>query len=78
LGIAFQIINDLNDWQGDSHNKLSAAGDVIGGRPTVLWALALERLSPDARARLETLAAKQPHCQHSLHEIRQFYELEPV
>ena len=40
LGIAFQIINDLNDWIGDNHNKLRAAGDVIGGRPTLLWALA--------------------------------------
>ncbi|HWL75097.1 MAG TPA: polyprenyl synthetase family protein, partial [Burkholderiaceae bacterium] len=46
LGIAFQILNDLNDWDGDDHNKLSAAGDTIGGRPTVLWALALETLTP--------------------------------
>ena len=37
LGVAFQIINDLNDWHGDDHNKLVAAGDVIGGRPTLLW-----------------------------------------
>jgi geranylgeranyl pyrophosphate synthase len=44
LGVAFQILNDLNDWQGDDHNKLMAGGDVLGGRPTVLWALALEGL----------------------------------
>ena len=44
LGVAFQILNDLNDWQGDSHNKLSAGGDALGGRPTVLWALALQGL----------------------------------
>ncbi len=50
LGVAFQIINDLNDWQGDDHNKLAAAGDVIGGRPTVLWALALEGLGKQPRA----------------------------
>jgi geranylgeranyl diphosphate synthase, type II len=74
LGIAFQIINDLNDWHGDNHNKLSAAGDVIGGRPTVLWALALERLPAESRTRLETVAAKQPLCQHSLREIRQLYD----
>ena len=60
LGVAFQIINDLNDWLGDDHNKLAAAGDVIGGRPTVLWALALDGLEPQARARLESLAAEQP------------------
>ena len=44
LGVAFQILNDLNDWEGDDHNKLAAGGDVLGGRPTVLWALALEGL----------------------------------
>jgi geranylgeranyl pyrophosphate synthase len=45
LGVAFQIINDLADWDGDEHNKLAAGGDILGGRPTVLWALALEGLS---------------------------------
>ena len=55
LGVAFQILNDLNDWDGDDHNKLGAAGDTIGGRPTVLWALALETLSPADRCRLESL-----------------------
>jgi geranylgeranyl diphosphate synthase, type II len=38
LGVAFQIINDLGDWDGDSHNKMAAGGDILGGRPTVLWA----------------------------------------
>jgi len=44
MGVAFQIINDLQDWHGDDHNKLGAAGDVLGGRPTVLLALALQSL----------------------------------
>lgn len=46
LGVAFQILNDLADWEGDDHNKLAAGGDILGGRPTVLWALALEGLPP--------------------------------
>jgi geranylgeranyl pyrophosphate synthase len=56
LGVAFQILNDLKDWEGDDHNKLSAGGDVLGGRPTVLWALALEGLSPERQAELHALA----------------------
>src|SRR5438067_12533477 len=32
LGVAFQILNDLCDWQGDRHNKLAAAGQVAAGR----------------------------------------------
>jgi geranylgeranyl pyrophosphate synthase len=55
LGVAFQILNDLNDWRGDNHNKLSAGGDVLGGRPTVLWALALEGLDEADRAELHAL-----------------------
>jgi geranylgeranyl pyrophosphate synthase len=57
LGVAFQILNDLGDWRGDNHNKLIAAGDVLGGRPTVLWALALEGLSDEKRAELQQLVA---------------------
>ena len=30
LGVAFQILNDLNDWHGDSYNKLSAGSDALG------------------------------------------------
>jgi len=55
IGVAFQIINDLQDWHGDDHNKLSAAGDILGGRPTVLLALALQALSEVDSARLLTL-----------------------
>ncbi len=52
VGVAFQIINDLQDWHGDDHNKLSAAGDILGGRPTVLLALALQSLSTEDANRL--------------------------
>jgi geranylgeranyl pyrophosphate synthase len=57
LGIAFQILNDLQDWNGDDFNKLTLGGDVLGGRPTVLWALALEGLDDADRAELERLVA---------------------
>jgi geranylgeranyl pyrophosphate synthase len=57
LGIAFQILNDLQDWQGDDFNKLTLGGDVLGGRPTVLWALALEGLEDEDRRQLEQLVA---------------------
>ena len=57
LGIGFQILNDLQDWRGDDFNKLTLGGDVLGGRPTVLWALALEGLESDERRELEHLVA---------------------
>jgi geranylgeranyl pyrophosphate synthase len=57
LGVGFQILNDLQDWRGDDFNKLTLGGDVLGGRPTVLWALALEGLESDERRELEQLVA---------------------
>ncbi len=74
LGVAFQILNDLNDWRPDDHNKLSAGGDVLGGRPTVLWALALESLSEADRQRLEGLIAQQPANAATIERVRQLYE----
>ena len=44
LGIAFQIINDLNDFIPDEDNTLVAGQDVLAARPTLLLALALETL----------------------------------
>jgi geranylgeranyl diphosphate synthase, type II len=57
LGVAFQILNDIGDFLGDEANKGSAAGDLLGGRPTLLWALALESLDTDDRQLLLSLAS---------------------
>jgi geranylgeranyl pyrophosphate synthase len=55
VGIGFQVLNDLKDWSGDLENDRTAAGDLLGGRPTLMWALALERLSPADADRLMAL-----------------------
>ena len=59
LGVAFQILNDLKDWDEDGQNKVIAGGDVQGGRPTVLWALALESLSDAEQQELVQLTTNQ-------------------
>ncbi len=87
LGVAFQILNDLNDWMGDDHNKLASGGDVLGGRPTLLLALALEGLSAERQAELlghltgsyrETAHAngngKSLSASERLARVRQLYE----
>ena len=62
MGTGFQVLNDLKDWGGDLENDRRAAGDLIGGRPTLLWALALERLPLSAQERLRgiAVAAERP------------------
>jgi geranylgeranyl pyrophosphate synthase len=58
VGTGFQVLNDLKDWSGDLENRRVAAGDLLGGRPTLMWALALERLSAADAERLCRLAAE--------------------
>jgi geranylgeranyl pyrophosphate synthase len=64
LGVAFQILNDMKDWTGDSDNKLTAGGDTLAGRPTLLLALALESLSGGDREELLAIL----HHEHPLRE----------
>ena len=56
LGVAFQVLNDLEDWKESRPNRLAVGSDALGGRPTVLWALALERLDESDRRYLQRLA----------------------
>ncbi|MCG8648632.1 MAG: polyprenyl synthetase family protein, partial [Pirellulales bacterium] len=76
MGVAFQILNDLGDWCGDDSNKLAAGGDVFGGRPTILWALALQGLSEADQEKLLKLAS--PECDlpdlERLSQVRRLYE----
>lgn len=55
LGVAYQIVNDLDDWDAAEPNQRRGGTDLLGGRPTVLWALAVEGLDEPDRRRLEDL-----------------------
>jgi geranylgeranyl pyrophosphate synthase len=55
LGVAYQIINDLDDWKPEHPEKRAAGTDIVGARPTVLLALALERVGEDDRRELQSL-----------------------
>ncbi len=75
LGVAFQILNDLDDWRRDPSNKRYTGTDVLGGRPTVLWALALEGLPAAGRDELESLAADPPRDREAtIRRVDRLYE----
>jgi geranylgeranyl pyrophosphate synthase len=81
VGTAFQVLNDLKDWEGDRENDRQAAGDLLCGRPTLMWALALDRLNRADRDRLRSLAeqAGRPSADaalvgRGLVEVRTLYE----
>jgi geranylgeranyl pyrophosphate synthase len=74
LGIAFQILNDLKDWEGDSDNKLVAGQDVLSARPTLLLALALEGSTPADRAELLSVLAEPARLQAvGLEHVRRLF-----
>lgn len=73
LGVAFQIRNDLDDWTVDAGNKREQGTDVLGGRPTVLWALALEASSEAERPNLNLPPGCASKEQHEL--VRQVHDL---
>lgn len=58
LGVAYQILDDLDDWEDARRNGYGNGTAPLAGRPTVLWALALEGLKENARRELESLLAK--------------------
>jgi geranylgeranyl pyrophosphate synthase len=57
VGVGFQVLNDLKDWQGDDNNKLIAGQDAQAMRPTVLLALAAQAASEAQRQELRALLA---------------------
>ncbi len=76
LGVAFQILNDLKDWCEDERNKGISGGDVLGGRPTLLWALALEAASAQQRGVLLELVSggSRQTPEQRLNKVRQLYQ----
>jgi geranylgeranyl pyrophosphate synthase len=74
LGVAFQILNDLKDWDGDDDNKLVAGQDVLSARPTLLLALALEAANPTDKAELlELIKARGASKGDVLERVRHLY-----
>jgi geranylgeranyl pyrophosphate synthase len=79
VGVGFQVLNDLKDWHGDPENARHAAGDLLGGRPTVMWALARERVPASELQRLSRLAEEArlpggPSAADVIAEARRLYE----
>ncbi len=74
LGVAFQILNDLKDWAGDTDNKLAKGADVAGERPTLLRALAMEKLEEKEQLELEQLFERAATDEAAIGRIGQVYQ----
>lgn len=73
LGEAYQVRNDLDDWQADDANKVELGQDAVMAQPTILRAFALEAGGP------EELAARSGEgVEVFLERVRQVYEARGV
>ena len=52
VGQGYQVLNDLEDWEEDADNKVTAGQDALSARPTLLRAFSLEAGGAEAAARL--------------------------
>ncbi|MCX7824055.1 MAG: polyprenyl synthetase family protein [Verrucomicrobiae bacterium] len=78
LGVAFQIINDLKDWEGDDDNKRVRGQDVVSARPTLLLALALETATPEQKAELRHILGDKANSGRAVRRVRQIYTANKV
>jgi geranylgeranyl pyrophosphate synthase len=74
LGVAYQILNDLDDWCEHGANERPSGADLLGRRPTVLWALALAGLRDSDRCELEALPGKPAADDATIARARELYE----
>jgi len=74
LGVGFQVLNDLKDWQGDRNNKLVAGQDAQALRPTVLLALAIDAATPQQRTELQQILDLPPTEELRSVRLRRLYD----
>jgi geranylgeranyl pyrophosphate synthase len=73
LGEAYQVRNDLDDWQADDANKVELGQDAVMAQPTILRAFALE-----AGGAEELAAQPGEGVEAFIERVRQIYEVRGV
>lgn len=74
LGVGFQILNDLHDWNGDENNKLVAGQDALSMRPTLLLALAFDQANTSQREELDSILSSKEPAAIRLRRLRNVYQ----
>tara|TARA_R110002095_G_scaffold152237_4_gene132336 strand:+ start:397883 stop:399733 length:1851 start_codon:yes stop_codon:yes gene_type:complete len=74
IGVGFQILNDLKDWNGDDNNKLITGQDALAMRPTLLLALALQTADEQQTADLKDILQGHPSDGMRIGRLRKIYQ----
>lgn len=78
VGVAFQILNDLKDWEGDDNNKLIAGQDALSARPTLLLALALDGAPREIREEFLEIIQSAERSTATVQALRRIFEARGV
>ncbi|MBL4886086.1 MAG: polyprenyl synthetase family protein, partial [Planctomycetaceae bacterium] len=74
LGVGFQILNDLKDWQGDVRNKVITGQDAMALRPTLLLAMAIKDADDQQRETLESILRGEETDLERMERMKQIFE----
>ena len=74
IGVGFQILNDLLDWEEHDPNKLVSGRDAELAKPTLLLALALESAKGPMREQLERAIQEPLTAVVRTERLRQLYQ----
>jgi geranylgeranyl pyrophosphate synthase len=74
VGVGFQILNDLLDWDEQAPNKLVSGRDAGLAKPTVLLALALDAAKGPARTELEAVISDALPPEVRVERLRNLYQ----
>lgn len=73
IGVGFQILNDLLDWEEAAPNKLASGKDAEMAKPTILLALALEAAKGPVRVELEKAITEPLSAPVRAEQLRRLY-----
>ncbi|WP_010584558.1 polyprenyl synthetase family protein [Schlesneria paludicola] len=74
IGVGFQILNDLLDWEEAAPNKMVAGRDAEMAKPTILLALALEAAKGPIRVELEKAITAPLSATVRAEQLRRLYQ----
>ena len=73
LGSAYQVLNDLKDWDHDDHDKIVAGQDSLAARPTILNAFVFDAGDETQNRELADLVGADVPEETKLERLRDIY-----
>jgi geranylgeranyl pyrophosphate synthase len=74
IGVGFQILNDLLDWDEQAPNKIVSGRDAGLAKPTILLALALDAAKGPIRKELESVISDPLSAEVRIEQLRRLYQ----